>query len=287
MFKNIQVWYNESAKSTSGYYLRSALELFFIIIMAFAIRTFGFGLYQVPSGSMETTFLVGERFLADKFTYWLKAPQKGEIIAFNAPDIRVSKQGYAYSTNPVKNLFERYVYGPSNWTKRIIGVPGDHVQGKIENSRPVVYVNGKKLDEPYLNKYPLVYKQIEDGVVPVSYDPAYAFDKQPFYHIDPIVLLKDQLSKPGMIHPGTPVGDKDIFDVHLKDNQYWVMGDNRCGSEDSRFWGLLDGSQIHARIIFRIWSIDSNSSWWILDLVRRPIDFFKKVRWSRCLQSVA
>jgi len=91
-----------------------------------------------------------------------------------------------------------------------------------------------------------------------------------------------------MTNSGTPVyDDKDIFDIYLKDNQYWVMGDNRCGSEDSRFWGPLDGSQIHAKIVFRIWSIDSNSSWWIFDLLRYPIDFFKKVRWSRCVQSVS
>ena len=83
--------------------------LFFILPAAFTIRTFCFGLYQVPSCSMETTFLVGERFVADKFTYWTRTPKRGEVIAFNAPDKSLTSQGYAYSRNPLVNMFERYV----------------------------------------------------------------------------------------------------------------------------------------------------------------------------------
>ena len=57
------------------------------------------------------------------------------------------------SDNKLKRLFEEYVWGPSNWTKRVIGVPGDIVEGKVEDGHPVVYLNSKKLDESYLNTY--------------------------------------------------------------------------------------------------------------------------------------
>ena len=122
-----------------------------ILPVAFLIRTFGFGLYQVPTGSMETTLLVGERFFADKLSYWLRSPRHGEIIAFNDPRIE-------YSSESCVNLWQRYAsWNVSNWTKRVIGIPGDHVKGVLEDGHPVIYVNDKKLDESaYINKYPLI-----------------------------------------------------------------------------------------------------------------------------------
>lgn len=127
------------------------LEIAGILLVVFLIRTFGFGLYQVPSGSMETTMLVGERFFADKLSYWFRAPRVGEIIAFNDPR-------FEFSENRAKRLFQEYVWGPTNFTKRVIAGPGDTIKGVIEDGKPVLYVNDKKLDEPYVNKYPLISK---------------------------------------------------------------------------------------------------------------------------------
>src|SRR5438128_7914663 len=94
-------------------------EFAFLLLIVFLIRTFGYGLYQVPTGSMETTMLVGERFFADKLTIWFNPPKRGEIIAFNDPR-------YNYSNNIFANWFQRYMWGPENLTKRVIGIPGDH-----------------------------------------------------------------------------------------------------------------------------------------------------------------
>lgn len=272
---------------------KMVFELVFILIIAFIIRTFGFGLYQVPTGSMETTLLVGERFFADKLSYWFRKPEYGEIIAFNDPR-------YKYSHNFTQNLWQRYVsWNVSNWTKRVIGKPGDHIKGVIEDGKPVVYRNGKKLDEPYINKYPIVAVWSSDprlasinntiDYVHKSFDPAFAYNsiQQPFYRIDP-TLLKLIDGQAEILAPYTPYRDGiDVYDVKLGENQYWVMGDNRLGSWDSRGWGPLDGVLIHGKIIFRIWSIDSNESWWIFDLLRHPIEFWKKIRWSRCFQWVS
>src|SRR3989337_1425775 len=103
-------------------------EFAFLLLIVFLIRTFGFGLYQVPSGSMETTLLVGERFFADKFSYLFREPAYGDVISFNEPPV-----SFNYSNNKLVNLFQRYVWGPSNWTKRVIGIPGDEVHGVIED----------------------------------------------------------------------------------------------------------------------------------------------------------
>lgn len=318
-------------------------EFAVLLLVVFLIRTFGFGLYQVPTPSMETTLLMGERFFADKLSYNFRAPQRGEIIAFNEPR-------YKYSSNMVKNLFERYVWGPSNWTKRVIGVPGDTVEGKVEDNKPVIYLNGVKLDEPYLNAYPilLTYTQdpkelavslnqelarasslqinpgfaieqsLDQHTTRKSYDPDKPYHEQPFYRIDParivyekdgsllqviydrIVLNKEgtkELAWPGtLIRPCEPGKQftnpdrhwdgSDVFRITLGADEYWGMGDNRLGSGDSRAFGPIKSQLIHGRILFRIWSIDSDESWALLDLIKHPIDFFKRVRWNRFFQWV-
>jgi len=277
-----------------------ALELFFLLILVFLVRTFGFGLYQVPSGSMETTMLVGERFFADKLSYWFRPPVRGEIIAFNQPT-------YQYSSNSIKKFIEMYVWGPANWTKRVIGTSGDHVRGVIEDGKPVIYLNDIRLDEPYLNKYPLIKEVIVDSdnrykkYEKKSYDPSKSFDEQPFYRVDAKRVVRDQDGSIDLKYPdqaeksyrGVPEGstrfygnNADEFNIKLRDGEYWVMGDNRRDSGDSRTFGPIKGNTIFGRIKMRIWSIDSNASWWIVDFIKHPIDFWKKMRWSRFFQVV-
>ena len=74
-----------SKKGDSFFSWANIKEILALLTIVFLIRTFGFGLYQVPSGSMETTMLVGERFFADKFTYLFTAPKRGDIISMNEP----------------------------------------------------------------------------------------------------------------------------------------------------------------------------------------------------------
>jgi signal peptidase I len=314
---------------TSGY-LNMFIEVMVLIAIIFLVRTFFIGLYQVPTGSMETTMLVGERFFADKLSYFFVKPKVHEVIAFNDPT-------FPYSSNPFVRLWQNYVWGPSNWTKRIIAGPHQVIQGVIEEGKPVIYVDGKKIDEPYLNKYPLVavyekdvdavrqeardqaltyvaHNQLPRAAVDTfiqeqmrcsarwkSYDPQKPYNEQPFYEIDPsrVRLVNGE---PVLRWPGTPLerlpyirevrkgtnywNGTDEFYVALKENEYWVMGDNREGSSDSRFFGPLDGRLIHGRILFLIWSNDSNEAWWIMDLIKHPIDFWKRMRWSRCLRWV-
>jgi len=312
---------------------RNIKELSGLLLLVFLIRTFGFGLYQVPSGSMETTMLVGERFFADKFTYLFIDPKRGDILSMNDPT-------FQYSSGTVKRLFEEYVWGPSNWTKRVIGVPGDVIEGKIEDGKPVVYLNDKKLDEPYLNKYPIiglwqedpniVRKEVQSQVsryvatrqinpadaprlidqlmqrrwahVHRSFSSDVSWYDQSFYRINPKRIYYNAQGKESILYPGTPSdrelpdrlrrqgknhwNGSDVFYIELGPNQYWCMGDNRLGSSDSRVFGPFERRLIHGRILFRIWSVDSDESWWIFDLIKHPIDFWSRIRWSRSFQWV-
>jgi len=280
MLKKVNGWFNRQS---------SVIQIIILLSFVFMVRTVGFGLYQVPTGSMENTMLVGERFFADKFTPIFGQLKRGDIVSFNAPN-------YPYSDNTIISIWQRYVWGPQNWTKRIVGLPGEHIKGIIEDGKPTIYINEKKFDESYINTYPLIgvwnakpgssfRKKIEQGVSYKTYDPSKPFDKQPFYKINPLKIVNvDHPALPKFKHPGVPMaGGEDIFDVHLGNNQYWVMGDNRLGSHDSRGWGPLDGKLIHGKLKYRIWSIDSSYSWLLLDLLLHPIGFWSKTRWSRCL----
>lgn len=280
-------WYKRPNKGAVADLVES---LIVIVPVVFLIKTFLFGLYQVPTCSMETTMLVGERFFADKLTPYFSAPKRGEIISFNDPTHKFSK-------NKLYNFYQQYVdWNVVNYTKRVIGTPGDRVQGKIEDGKPVVYINGQKLNEPYLNQYPIisVFKPmpamlqigIPGDLVRRTYD-------SKFYRLDPleIALAKKYFGDKNIFYPHTPAYNErgkcvDEYDITLKNGQYWLMGDNRQGSADSRYWGPLDTNKVvwHGRIILRIWSLDSDESWWIVDLIKHPIDFWSRVRWSRFLQ---
>lgn len=299
-----------------GSFLSSFFEIVFLLFIIFIIRSFVFGLYQVPTGSMECTMLVGERFFGDKFTYLFRAPKRGEVIAFNDPYFR-------YSKNPLTQLYQRYIgfpWGPDNWTKRIIGEPGDTLKGVIEDGKPVIYLTNKekniinqKLEEPYVNSYPLIW--IKKNIVKTStgekfdicgrsFDPKKPFNNQPFYNIRESEIYYDANGQPRIAHPDEAVlsanpnakfrineginfrDESDEFFITLGKGQYWVMGDNRRGSKDSRWFGPISEKEIHGRILFRIWSIDSDESWWILDLLKHPIKFWKKIRWNRFFQLI-
>jgi len=288
-------WMKRPNKSILAQYID--IETFVIIVpIAFVIRTYFYGLYQVPTGSMETTMLVGERFFADKFSVFFWQPKHGDIISFNDPN-------YDYSINQFMRMFQKYVYGPSNWTKRVIGVPGDYIKGVMEGGKPVVYRNGEKLEEPYLNHYPLIGVMNGEGAKLWeyrSYDATYDYENQPFYIMNPENVLRAKRLMPRYgfsweLKPQAPSFDAtgrnvDEYDIHLGPNEYWVMGDNRLGSYDCRMWAPggkpLSGELIHGKIVFRILSFDSTESWMILDLIKHPIDFWRRVRWRRCLQIV-
>lgn len=283
MLKAANNWFNRQ---------NTVVQITIMLLFVFIVRTMFFGLYQVPTGSMEKTMLVGERFFADKFTPIFGKLKRGDIISFNDPT-------YNYSNNTLHNIWQRYVWGPSNWTKRIIGLPDERVTGIIENGKPEVYINGAKLNEPYINEYQLIaiwtqkpsitnQKFWKNGLPYAyrSYDPKKGLEEQPFYKLEPWMII-DHPAITQIKNPGTPSErGTDVFDIKLGQNEYWVMGDNRRGSSDSRFWGPLDGKLIHGKIKFRIFSIDSSRGWWILDLLLHPISFWPKVRWSRCLNVV-
>ena len=276
--KNIQTW---------GEWFR---EMAILLTVIFLIRTFGFGLYQVPSGSMEVTMLEGERFFADKLSYWFVKPKRLDIISFNAP-AGDAPPHFNYATQPLKRFWQKFFYGPETWTKRVIGLPGLD-QSAFVNKYPLVLTGKGYLERIKQLKYKSFNPDIKDAQGNIAFD-----GPGQFYRIDIKTVLANPQGEMILRLPATPIdvhGDldrndrcaSDVFEITLADDEYWVMGDNRLGSYDSRMWGPVKLEMIHGKIVFRIWSIDSNEAWWIVDLIKNPIDFWKRMRWSRCMQFV-
>jgi signal peptidase I len=107
-------------------FIKETLSIVIIaFILAMILRTFIIEGRIIPSESMVPTLKVGDRVMVNKFIYYFKQPQRGDIIVFAPPDVLQSKDDFI---------------------KRVIGLPGETVE--MKNNR--VYINNKPLAEPYL-----------------------------------------------------------------------------------------------------------------------------------------
>lgn len=169
------------------------------ILLALVIRTYMVQAFKIPSGSMEDTLVIGDHLLVSKFIYGTKIPFTSKSII----KIRDPRRGdvivFEYPEDPSKDFI-----------KRVIGTPGDVVEGKDKK----VYVNGKLYENPHE-----VHKEKE--VIPKEMNPRDTFG--------PVTVPVDS---------------------------YFVMGDNRDRSYDSRFWGFVSRSKIKGLAFIKYWSWD-------------------------------
>jgi signal peptidase I len=183
-------------KSVTREYVESIIIAF---ILAMMIRAFVVQAFKIPSGSMEDTLLIGDHLLVSKFIYGTELPFTDKRVL----KIRDPRQGdvivFRYPEDPRKD-----------YIKRIIGVPGDVVEGKDKR----VYVNGKL----YANPHEI--------------------------HKEPEMIPREQ-------HPRDNFGP-----VTVPADSYFVMGDNRDRSHDSRFWGFVPRYQIRGKAFIKYWSIE-------------------------------
>lgn len=145
-------------------------------ILAGAVNSFLIVNAEVPTGSMENTIMAGDRILALRTSYWFGEPERGDITVFRYPD------------DPTGNTL---------YVKRIIGEPGDTVQGTDGE----IYVNGEALEEDYI-------AEITEG---------------------------------------------DFGPYTVPEGCYFMMGDNRNHSVDSRFWEdkFVEKEEILGKVVLR------------------------------------
>lgn len=161
-----------------------------VIFFALIIRFFIIQPFIVEGQSMLPTFENNDYLITEKISYMLRAPQRGEIVIFRPPD------------NP-----------SINYIKRIIGLPGDHIEIKDGS----IYVNSQKIKEPYLTS--------DENTLAITKD----------------------------------------LNIKLKNNEYFVLGDNRNHSRDSREIGPIPRESIVSRIWIRLLPLDNINAFAAVD----------------------
>ncbi|MGD0479314.1 MAG: signal peptidase I [Terracidiphilus sp.] len=219
--------------------------------------------YVIPSGSMENTLLVGDHLVVDRITLapptkWMplvhyREPRRGDIVVFIKP---VPEPEPDADGNPQYFIL----------VKRLIGVPGDHIHLR----EGIVFVNGVAQAAP------------KDG----SDDTGGG---------DP-TFLDEFPSEPPPVMPGVPDSWIVDFPNHVVDGDlvvpqgmYFMMGDNRHNSLDSRYWGFVPRQNIVGRPLFNYWSFKSSEENYTQTEMRESIawmvhvvtHFISDTRWSR------
>jgi signal peptidase I len=161
--------------------LREITTTLLITIVLFLGLRYSAQAVPLDGPSMQPGLHTNERVLVNSLAYLFRQPQRGDVIVFHPPNA----------------LTERYI-------KRVIGLPGDTVRLTVTE----VYVNGVKLNEPY--------------IAPVPY--------------------------------GTAENPEDES-VHLGPDQFFVMGDNRTNSQDSRYFGPISQREIIGKAEFVVWPL--------------------------------
>lgn len=210
------------------------------LVVALFLRYFVLQAYRIPSGSMEDTLLPGDFLLVFKPIYGIEIPytqikffqfvkpSRGDIVIF------------------------RYPLDPSkDFVKRCIGLPGD----TIEIKNKIVYVNGKKIFEPYA-----IHK--DSRIIPPLMKVENEFERKEFQRMWEERELIDE-----------PKVRDNFGPVVVPEGSYFVLGDNRDNSSDSRFWGPVPEKYLKGipLIIYFSWDSHANS-------------FLKSVRIGRIFQ---
>ncbi len=232
-------------------------SLLVVLVGVLCFRTFVAEATVIPTGSMESTILIGDHVFLNKLLYGPRVP----YTSWRIPPFKSVRRGDIVAFRYPRNPSVMYV-------KRVIAVGGDVVRIKDKS----VYVNGRPLREPYVqfqsvgpsrfDSFPPTIAQIEIMPAWWGLDPAWAREMPNYIRSD---------------------------GLHVPKGYLFCMGDNRDNSLDSRFWGFVPLDNVVGEPLFVYWSYDAPSPEWtsddLWDRIRFDLsiarNFFQKTRWSR------
>jgi signal peptidase I len=206
-----------------------------VLLLVFCIRSFLVQPYRVPTGSLEPTVMPGDFILVNQFDYGLRFPVwNKKFVKIDEP-----KRGQiALVPYPVDPSF--------TFVKRVIGLPGDH----ISYINKVLYINGKKQPQKYIG----TVTRLNDFGQLTTYQ-KYQEDLDGVKH-DIFLVANDPA--------------ENFYNLVVPKNEYFMMGDNRDESEDSRYWGFASEKTLVGRAMFIWMSWDPNAAHW-----------YDYIRWHR------
>ncbi|MDH5300484.1 MAG: signal peptidase I [Gammaproteobacteria bacterium] len=193
-----------------------AKSFFPVILVVLLLRSFLVEPFRIPSGSMLPTLEVGDFILVNKFSYGIRLP----VVDYKVVEVGSPQRGDV--------LVFRYPKDPStDYIKRVVGLPGDH----IEYRNKTLYVNGQLMSKEYIGPYM--------GSV----------TGMPLAGLNRMQEMLDGVRHDILIENGKPRIDGEMI---VPAGQYFVMGDNRDNSNDSRFWGTVSEEFLVGKA-FMIW----------------------------------
>ena len=200
--------------------LVSVQSLLATVVIAVFVITFIVQAFQIPSESMEDTLQIGDYLLVNKLCY---GGAGGRLLDHLLPYRTVARGDII--------VFHYPIHPRQHFVKRVVGVPGDRL--RLMNRQ--VYINGKPLREPYVR-----------------------------YTSHDVDVFRDDFPRTNMPVPGLEgewwlqmrklVEDGELI---IPENSYFVMGDNRDVSDDSRYWGFVPRENIIGRPLLIYWSVRS------------------------------
>tara|TARA_B110000879_G_scaffold193831_1_gene261075 strand:- start:562 stop:1326 length:765 start_codon:yes stop_codon:yes gene_type:complete len=210
--------------------IEQGASFFSVFLIVFFVRSFVVEPFRIPSSSLEPTLLVGDFLLVNKFSYGLRLPVlEKKIINISAPlrgDVVVFRW-------PPNDKFD--------YIKRVIGMPGD----KIDYHNKVLTINGIEAKQSVIEMTGFTDGQ---GIVQA---------------VERRQEALGDVTHDIFINPAKEVFD---FNVTVPKGQYFVMGDNRDHSSDSRYWGFVPDENLRGHAFFKWMSWNS---------------MLNTVRWSR------
>jgi signal peptidase I len=212
------------------------------VVIFLVLRTFLVQTFVITSGSMEDTLLVGDFLVVNRAAIGSRIPLVGARI----PGYSEPRRGDVIVFDPAHEEDMMLV-------KRLIGMPGD----LLSMQERVLYIDGEPLDEPYVKHIPDLRDDLPDPRMPRDRNMSWQHD-----HLAPGVDAATY--QPTRDNWGPLV---------VPEGHYFMLGDNREQSLDSRYWGLVEGWRLEGRAVFIYFSYDQESP--------RPFPFLREVRWGR------
>ncbi|CAG7598631.1 signal peptidase I [Candidatus Vallotia tarda] len=219
------------------WWLEYSASFFPVLLVAFLLRSFIVEPFKIPSGSMLPTLLVGDFILVNKYNYGIRLPiidkkitpgrdpQRGDVVVFRYPP----QESIAY-------------------IKRVIGLPGDIVS--YQDKR--LMINGKMVPKTPISDY------LDNSPISLGQTPKYVKQYLEALGHKRHALLNDPAIPPFLIETDDyPYRKNCFYNSHgmickVPPGHYFVMGDNRDNSADSRYWGFVPNRNLIGRA-FCIW----------------------------------
>lgn len=274
------------------------------VIASLLIRSFLFEGYKIPTGSMEKTLLPGDYIIVNKAAYALSTPKYIPVFNIPLPSFRL----ISYCQPELNDIIvfsletelpdtetyadENLISKSINYIKRVVGTPGD----TLEIIDKVVFINGKKINFPsgiqFKSKDVKKNDEIEYDIFPSgkkwnsdNYGPIVIPKKGYKIEINSSNikqwknLINREYGKRVVSEEGSviTINGKPVRSYTFKENYYFVLGDNRDDSMDSRYWGYVSELSIIGRALFIYWSVNISDS---------SHKSFGEVRYNRILEGI-